>query len=675
MIKLSRFYLLLAITSILCLSSCKDDEATTLSTDVTNINISSDGGSSNFIITTNASSWQITNSAPEWVSLSATSGSSSKATINVTVITKTLTQRSATLTIQAGSAAPVEITIQQAASNYLYSLTTNVGTLEMLKTANTSSFYITSNAPTWNVATDVDWLSFDQTSGSGSPTKITVSAALNTTDNNRSGKIIVSAQYAPSDTIEVVQSGAYNLSADVSSLTFKIGGSTSTFTITTTSPQWNISSDGNWLTFNKTSGTVSPSTIQVTAAPNKTDSPRTCKITIEGQNAPSYIIDVTQSGPLYPSYNTSPIASDQTGVNSTSFQLLSKIKIGWNLGNSMEVPNDETDWGNPKTTQAIIDKVKALGFNAVRIPCAWDCYANQTTAKISDTWLARVKQVVDYCVNNDMYVILNIHWDGGWLEEHPLYSYQEAVNMKQQAFWEQIATYFRDYDEHLLFAGTNEVHENYNTPSEENLIVQMSFNQTFVDAVRSTGGKNAYRNLVVQSYNTNIDYAYNSLVMPTDAASTRLILETHYYDPWDFAGTKSDESGTIYYWGKEGGYTTGISNWGQEDYVRTQFNKLKTKFVDNGYPVIMGEYGAVNRSLATALDTQTKKNNHIESRAYYLEYVTQKMKENGIVPIYWDNGYTGKDGFALFDRNTLTTSDQKALTAIITGATNGVYPF
>ena len=154
--------------------------------------------------------------------------------------------------------------------------------------------------------------------------------------------------------------------------------------------------------------------------------------------------------------------------------------------------------------------MQAAGFNAVRIPAAWDCHANQTTQDIDAAWMARVKQVVDYAIGQNMYVILNIHWDGGWLEEHPLFSYQTAVNQKQRAFWTQIATTFRDYNERLLFAGTNEVHADYGTPTTEHITVQQSYNQTFVNAVRATGGNNASRTLVVQTYNTNVWHGLNS---------------------------------------------------------------------------------------------------------------------------------------------------------------------
>src|SRR5688572_2301738 len=146
----------------------------------------------------------------------------------------------------------------------------------------------------------------------------------------------------------------------------------------------------------------------------------------------------------YPSYNTNPLPPDATGMTSTAVQLASKFKLGINIGNTLEAIGGETAWGNPQITQALIDKYKASGFTAVRIPCSWDQYANQSTAKIQDVWLDRVKQVVQYCINDGMYVILNIHWDGGWLENNITTRAQSSVNAKQKAFWEQIATKMRD---------------------------------------------------------------------------------------------------------------------------------------------------------------------------------------------------------------------------------------
>ena len=364
-------------------------------------------------------------------------------------------------------------------------------------------------------------------------------------------------------------------------------------------------------------------------------------------------------------------AADRSGVESDATVLAAKIKLGWNLGNSLDATGGETAWGNPVTTQAHIDLVKEAGFDAVRIPCNWSTgyLWDDVNHTIKASWLNRVKAVVDYCVSNGMYVIINIHYDSGWLELSPTYAKQKEVNEKQHALWTQIAAYFRDYDEHLLFAGTNEVriegiYDN-KLVTEENHVVQQSFNQTFVDAVRATGGRNAYRNLIVQAYNTNIELSAK-LKMPTDKVSNRLMMEVHYYDPWEFAGSTTNA-----YWG-EPYKDFGVTSWGgQEDFADAKFASLKTTFVDKGIPVILGEYGANRHSVTNE--------NMIKSRAYYLEYITRVAKNNGAVPFYWDNGGLGNgdtaDQFGIFDRKNLRVFDQPAVDALVSGAAKGAYPF
>jgi endoglucanase len=373
-----------------------------------------------------------------------------------------------------------------------------------------------------------------------------------------------------------------------------------------------------------------------------------------------------QKSELYPSYNTSTLPPDATGMKSNAAELASKIRIGWNLGNTMEAtggPLDETAWGNPRVTKEFIDLVKKSGFNAIRIPCAWDQYAENPKAKIKLDWLNRVKEVVQYCVDNDMYVVLNIHWDGGWLENNCTPDKQKANNAKQKAYWEQIATHMRDFDEHLLFAGTNEP----NVDNDEKMSVLNSYLQTFVNAVRSTGGKNTYRVLIVQGPSTDIEKTSNLFTsMPKDKTEKRLMMEVHYYTPWNFCGMEKDESwgSMFYYWGKENHSTTDTernSSWGEEDAVDKFFGMMKTQFVDKGIPVIIGEYGAIKRSDLTG-EVLTK---HLASRAYYNKYVTKKAIENGLIPFYWDNG---ADNFGIFDRKANTVSDKQILDALMEGA-------
>jgi aryl-phospho-beta-D-glucosidase BglC (GH1 family) len=336
-------------------------------------------------------------------------------------------------------------------------------------------------------------------------------------------------------------------------------------------------------------------------------------------------------------------------------EVADQITLGWNIGNSLEAIGGETAWGNPAVSQQLINAVKAAGFNTLRIPCSWDQYANQTTLTIDPAWLARVKQVVDYAHGQGMYVILNIHWDGGWLEEHPLFSFQQAVNQKQRAYWTQIANYFKNYDGRLLFAGTNEVHADFGTPTSEHITVQQSYLQTFVDAVRETGGNNATRTLVVQTYNTNMQHGLNFFTMPTDSASNRMIVEVHYYDPYDYT---LNPNGPCLFWGAP--YPPqGNCTWAYETYVNDLFAQVRAEWVDRGIPVIIGEYGVA-----------TRPNLNLESRQYYLEYVNRAAADNGIKTFYWDNGVspTQNNGFALFNRTSGAVVDQGALDAILRGA-------
>jgi len=361
--------------------------------------------------------------------------------------------------------------------------------------------------------------------------------------------------------------------------------------------------------------------------------------------------------PVKPAY----IEPDTTGMrpelNAIDFSKL--MGIGWNLGNSLEAirysngvySGDETSWGNPATTKQLIDSVKKAGFNAIRIPVAYShMLENQTGWKIKWSWKRRVEEVVNYVLDNDMYAIINIHWDGGWMND-PVYSRQTDINSKIDSLWKQIAVYFRDYDDHLLFAGTNEIHVegNYNPPTAENIAVQNSFNQTFVNTVRATGGRNTYRYLVVQGYVTNIDYTRNYLVMPADATQDRLMAEVHYYDPWEFCLKEDIPYVTVW----------GDASWGKEDWVNTAFGYMKTTFADKGIPVILGEYGLLYRSSLTGKALA----DHITSRNYYLNYVTGKALEYGMVPFYWDNGYP--DSFGLFSRTNGSGLQKDAVRAII----------
>ena len=368
------------------------------------------------------------------------------------------------------------------------------------------------------------------------------------------------------------------------------------------------------------------------------------------------------------------IAPDATGMSRTATQLAKAMYMGWNLGNTLEVPGNELGWGNPKATQLFIDSVKKAGFNAVRIPCAWDSYIeDRNTHKIKASWLARVKEVVDYCYNNDMYVILNIHWDGGWLENNVTIAKQAENNAKQKALWEQIAVYFRDYDEHLLFAGTNEP----NAKDATQMTVLYSYLQTFIDAVRSTGGRNAYRTLVVQGPVTDIEKTNQLMTrMPTDNVPNRMMAEVHYYTPWNFCGMDKDESwGKMYfYWGAANHSSTDATRnatSGELADMKRLFGLMKTQFSDKGIPVILGEFGAMRRNQIMG-DNLIK---HLASRAYFYECVAREGRKTGMVPFLWDTGIHENNNMGIFVRSTGAIADRQAYDALMKGAAESAYPF
>ena len=462
------------------------------------------------------------------------------------------------------------------------------------------------------------------------------------------------------------------LSVNVSSLDFLTTGNSSGITIATNVDAWTISSsNSNWIQLSKTSGTAGSTSVSVTTSANTSITARSATITVSSSQAASVIITVNQAASvssvtdLYPSYNTNPIATDATGMSSSAAQLAAKIKLGWNIGNSLEATGGETAWGNPKTTKALIDLVKANGFNAIRIPCSWNQnMANSSTAQIKAEWLARVKEVVQYCVDNDMYVILNIHWDGGWLENNCTEAQKVTNNAKQKAFWEQIATSLRDFDEHLLFASANEP----NVSDATQMAVLISYHQTFIDAVRSTGGKNANRTLVIQGPATDIEKTNKlMLTLPNDKVPSRMMIEVHYYTPYQFClmDKDADWGKMFYYWGANNHSTTDTarnSTWGEEADLDKLFSSMKTQFVDKGIPVVLGEFTAIRRDLTGNALTL-----HLASRAYFLKYVVKQAKANGILPFYWDAGNMGANASAIFNRTNNTVFDSQALTGLLDG--------
>lgn len=286
---------------------------------------------------------------------------------------------------------------------------------------------------------------------------------------------------------------------------------------------------------------------------------------------------------------------------------------GINLGNTLEACDNnvgiktntplsyETHWGQPKTTQAMIDGMKAAGFDTIRIPVAWMTNAThlyEGDYTIDADYMDRVEEVVRYARKAGMYVIVNDHWDGGWYGMFGSESAEtRALAMEAyKGMWQQIAERFRDYSDYLIFESANEElggRFDENSPlycsdsvvtyltDDERYALTNEINQTFVDVVRATGGNNATRFLLIAGYGTNIDQTCDDrFQMPKDTADSKLMVSVHYYDPWSYCGASSAASATK--WGKVSDY----------EYMDQQLAKM-TKFTEAGYGVVIGEYGAL----------------------------------------------------------------------------------
>ena len=342
----------------------------------------------------------------------------------------------------------------------------------------------------------------------------------------------------------------------------------------------------------------------------------------------------------------------------TAKEVQANMGMGFNIGNSMEVPNDPTNWGNPYPTQDLLDSVKAAGFNTVRIPCAWDSHA--PGGVITETWLDSVKTVVDYAMRAGLYTILNIHHEGegGWFQSNIGTSVDNGIDTKMKNYWTQIANKFKNYNERLIFAGANEPGPNVNTWTAEHVSTLMHYYQTFIDAVRATGGNNETRTLIIQGLNTDIDKSVTNApvtTFPKDKVEGRLMFEVHYYDPYQYTLMTGEQDWGAsepiqpqYYYGdytkaSEPKRNAGYNAWagsvdtkiGSIIHPQEQFAKMKKNYVDKGYPVIVGEFGANVRSPEL---NGSDLNLHKQGRVQWHKDVVSAAKQYGLTPILWDMG-------------------------------------
>lgn len=318
----------------------------------------------------------------------------------------------------------------------------------------------------------------------------------------------------------------------------------------------------------------------------------------------------------------------------TSQEIVSDMGLGWNLGNSFDsyysgqsisASAVETAWGNPTITKELIQAIKAEGFKTIRIPVTWmNCL--DSSNNIDAAFMSRVKEVVDYCINEGLYVVLNVHHDGstdgGWLRNAQ--NDYTNVSAKYQKIWEQIADNFKDYSDYLIFESMNEVAFNTSgNPTSDNYTTLNKLNQLFVDTVRASGSNNEERHLLIAGYNTDTSMTCdNRFVVPTDPAD-RCIVSIHYYSPSTFCVATSGSS-----WGYS-------STWGtaaEQQALDADLDLLKTRFVDAGTPVIIGEYGVL---------TESENGKDQSSIVAYLKAVAEGALKRGICPVLWDSGNGG----------------------------------
>jgi endoglucanase len=347
----------------------------------------------------------------------------------------------------------------------------------------------------------------------------------------------------------------------------------------------------------------------------------------------------------------------------SSIELIKEMKIGWSLGNTFDgggksnkgaSPSTlEKAWGNPETTKEMIDEVVKGGFNIIRIPVTWDWSTGEAPDyKISDAFMNRVQEVVDYAIANDVFVILNIHHET-W--HYPTEDNYEAASDRLKKIWTQIGNRFKGYDEKLIFEGLNEPRvvgssEEWTggSPATRQIVNKLNFD--FVNTIRSLDGNNKLRHLMIPGYAASSDSkALSDIKIPEN--DNKIIVSVHAYTPYNFA-LNTGTGATDKWVAKSGGHRSDI------DRIA---NDIKTLFIDKGVAAIIGEFGAVNRQ------------NELY-RADWIKYYVARMKQVGVSCVLWDNGAFNGNGenFGFFDRRNLTWKYPKMLEAAMEAAEGNV---
>ena len=339
----------------------------------------------------------------------------------------------------------------------------------------------------------------------------------------------------------------------------------------------------------------------------------------------------------------------------TATEAVKNMGVGWNLGNTLEANSQtyhdftkdnywgqqglesETCWGQSKAKPELIKMMKEAGFGAIRVPVTWYNHMDKD-GKVNAEWMKRVHEVVDYVINQGLYCIVNVHHDTGadddsfksWIKaDEANYTQNKA---RYENLWQQIAEEFKDYDEHLLFESYNEMLDKLSswcfasfasTNKYDAAVAKSAYNainsyaQSFVTTVRNTGGNNATRNLVVNTYaaccgngtwSDHLKEPLSQLTIPTDPAANHLMVQVHDYP----------------------NIANGIANVKKE--IDDMVAAWDTYIISKGIPMILGEWGTANVDKG---DGKTDYDVRRDVMFEFVDYMVKKCKENNVATFYW----------------------------------------
>ena len=419
--------------------------------------------------------------------------------------------------------------------------------------------------------------------------------------------------------------------AEVSELKFSIAAGSTIIGIVSDGDWMAESSDTTWCRLQVHAGYGLPDSTQasytrVTVTKNTGDSPRTATITVKAGGL-SRTVTVSQNG----------MGTDPGDTFMSSFTFVENMKIGYNLGNTLESnPTGswwnpvgkspqawEQQWGQPVTTQKIIDAIAGKGFNVIRIPVTWGVHCDENDL-IDEAWMNRVQQVVDMVLTANCYCILNVQHDTGSADNRWLYADladYPAIAERFKKIWQQIATRFRDYDDRLVFEAFNEILSKANEwgdPADATCYEAVNrLEQDFVDVVRATGGNNEFRNLMVNPYSAGATQAkLDGMQLPTDVHANHLLCSVHTYDPYWFCNDTDDKDAQQYY--------INIFDRSCQEEIDAIFARVHKRFAEDfGVAYFFGEFGAIGTHPGMG------------ERIKYAQYMTKKFREYGTTGLWW----------------------------------------